>query len=257
VTAPALFAAHTGAHRARRRSWYELPTLLAVLFVMVVPWVAVRDMRSRTKAFVTLCDVMLVAYQRGRLGPPKDRPRPGQEQLSEAARAGAGNTRPGLDPSNLIPAGGKTVTESSPASPDDDSWKNENGWESFDVKKFARDTMQSIEMGDEDDNVTELRLERLEEITAAYWPRSMILRWRLRREIRASVATWDDDYIPRGNFGARRGEWAMQQGILLYHSHHRSVAKLRAEEEADRLADEAAERLADEGGTDPGAGFLP
>lgn len=146
------------------------------------------------------------------------------------------------------------MPESSPASPDDDSWKNENGWENFDVKKFARDTMQAAEMDDDDNQVDQLRLVRLEEITAAYWPRSMILRWRLRREIRASVATWDDDYIARGDFTGRRLEWAMQQGMLLRQDRQERLDKHRAKRLAEQLAE--SEQPADDD-ADPGAGFLP
>ncbi len=71
--------------------------------------------------------------------------------------------------------------------------------------------MFAIETRDEIDNVNEVRLCRIEECIAARWPRRWTLWARLRREIRASVATFDDDYIPRNNFYGRRVEWSMQQ----------------------------------------------
>lgn len=60
-------------------------------------------------------------------------------------------------------------------------------------------------------DVVDDRVERMEEIIAARWPRSWLLRRRLAREIRASVGIWDDDFIPRGDFHARRVESTMRE----------------------------------------------
>lgn len=77
-------------------------------------------------------------------------------------------------------------------------------WENFDLKQFVRNTIFAIESADEYDHVDQLRLIRIEECIAARWPRRWLLWARLRREIRASVATWDDAYVPRSDFYGRR-----------------------------------------------------
>lgn len=59
--------------------------------------------------------------------------------------------------------------------------------EPFDAERFAAETIWSIERTDEDAAALELRVARLEELVAARWPRSMFLRRRLARELRASV----------------------------------------------------------------------
>jgi hypothetical protein len=134
------------------------------------------------------------------------------------------------------------------------SWPVDDGdWPDFDVQKFARNTIFAIESGDDDDHIDQLRLIRLEEIVAARWPRSLFLRWRLAREIRASVATWDDRYIPRGDFAGRRMEWAGQQGHALRADRRRRQAERQAEDDART----AQEQPPAEGGADPGEGFLP
>ena len=53
---------------ARRRRWYGLPLPLAALFAVVMPWVAVRDVRRSHTAFRQLCDIMIAAHERGLLG---------------------------------------------------------------------------------------------------------------------------------------------------------------------------------------------
>ena len=113
-----------------------------------------------------------------------------------------------------------------------------------DVKEFARATIKSIEYGDAMSSVLEERVIRLEEIVAARWPRSWILRRRLRREIRASVVTWDPGYIPKGDFRTRRYEAVSLMSSDLY----------------DRQAHAQADwgiRPAQHGDAGPGEGFLP
>lgn len=58
---------HARPRRPRVR-WYRLPLPLAMLFVVAMPWVAVRDVRRSSTAFRQLCDIMLAAHQRGLLG---------------------------------------------------------------------------------------------------------------------------------------------------------------------------------------------
>jgi hypothetical protein len=118
----------------------------------------------------------------------------------------------------------------------------------FGAEKFARQTAWAIEYGDAVAEVTERRVIRLEEIVAARWPRSMVLRWRLRREIRASVATWDPAYIPRDNFYARRLESAGQEADEIAVRQKRA----RAEGWPEPVRGQAAE-----GAQQPGEGLLP
>lgn len=61
----------------------------------------------------------------------------------------------------------------------------------FNVEQFARQTASAVEFGDWCSNALEERVIRLEEITAARWPRNWLLRRRLARELRASVAGYD------------------------------------------------------------------
>jgi hypothetical protein len=79
------------------------------------------------------------------------------------------------------------------------------------VGSFAVDTNYSLEMTDLAIDVIEDRVSALEEIIAARWPRSMFLRRRLARELRASSATlaWAGPA-----FRARRGE-AMSEDIAV------------------------------------------
>lgn len=85
------------------------------------------------------------------------------------------------------------------------------GTPGFDPRKFAHETRLFAEAHAIEDEHLENRVIRIEEIIAARWPRSWLLRRRLAKEIRASVAGYDDDYIPRGDFRARRSETTWQQ----------------------------------------------
>jgi len=98
---------------------------------------------------------------------------------------------------------------------------NESSSPPFDPEQFARQTIFAIETGDYDDMVTEDRLTRIEEAIAAPWPRRWLLWRRLRREIRASVAGYPDDYIPRGDFRGRRQQWADEQATVAYMAQRR------------------------------------
>jgi hypothetical protein len=115
----------------------------------------------------------------------------------------------------------------------------------FDAEAFARQAVRVIETGDAYASVIERRVILLEEIVAARWPRSWLLRRRLRREIRASVATWDPEYIPKGDFYARRLAAASDEadGIIA----RQERARAEGWPEPGGHGDE---------GTDPGAGFL-
>jgi len=126
------------------------------------------------------------------------------------------------------------VSESSNSGPVDDG-----DWANFDAREFARQTMFAIESADNDDHVDQLRLIRIEECVAARWPRRWLLWARLRREIRASVATWDEAYIPKSDFYARRLEWAGQQSIDLRAGWRRRQAERQAEDDAERGQGEA------------------
>ena len=72
-----------GRHARPRRPgalhWYLLPLPLAVLFVVAMPWVAVRDARRSSTAFRQICEVLVVAVrQRDQAGQRNedDAPRP-------------------------------------------------------------------------------------------------------------------------------------------------------------------------------------
>lgn len=90
------------------------------------------------------------------------------------------------------------MSESSTSSPaEGDEWAN------FDVRRFAR---QAVELHEETgwiEHMLENRIISLEEIVAARWPRRALLRRRLARELRASVAGYTDDHILRGDFRGR------------------------------------------------------
>ena len=122
------------------------------------------------------------------------------------------------------------------------------GEEPFDVEEFARRTAWSIETGDDISSVLEDRVIRIEECVAARWPRRWLLWARLRREIRASVAGYDDSFIPRRDFAGRRLQAASEVASA------ERAGRVRRWEEHRRQADETAQR---DGGADPGAGFLP
>lgn len=139
------------------------------------------------------------------------------------------------------------MSTSNTGQPEDDE-----DWSDFDLRKFIRQTIQSIEFGDSMADVLEDRVMRIEECLAAPWYRRWLLWRRLRREIRVSVSTWDPAYIAPGDFRAGRLEWAMQASSARYQRHG---WKPRFDRPAE-AAQDAPERPA-EGGADPGAGFLP
>lgn len=47
-----------------RWRWYKFPMPLAVALVLLMPWLAVRDVRQSHNAFTQLCDIMLAAHGR-------------------------------------------------------------------------------------------------------------------------------------------------------------------------------------------------
>ena len=135
------------------------------------------------------------------------------------------------------------------------SWPVEDGdWANFDLKKFVRNTIFAIESADEYDHVDQLRLTRVEECIAARWPRRSLLWSRLRCEIRASVATWNDAYIPRSDFYGRGVEWAGQQSMALMLRGRR--AERQAKDDAAQAAETGQQQPPAEGGAGPGEGFL-
>jgi hypothetical protein len=118
------------------------------------------------------------------------------------------------------------------------------GGEPFDVEEFARNSIFAVEFGDAISGVLEERVLRIEECIAAPRPRRWLLWRRLRREIRGSVAPWDDDYIRRGDFLGRRSEWADQVASAQY---DRRGWKPRYARDSQPGQD----------GAQPGEGFLP
>ena len=80
----------------------------------------------------------------------------------------------------------------------------------FDAERFARETNYSVETTDAAAGALEDRVSALEEIIAARWPRSMFLRRRLARQLRASAASfaWAGP-----DFRTRRAE-AMSEDIV-------------------------------------------
>lgn len=110
----------------------------------------------------------------------------------------------------------------------------------FDVEEFARATVKAVEWDGHEQDVLRQQVLRIEECVAARWPRRWLLWARLRREIRAAVAAFGDDFAPRGDFAARRSEWGFQQAMQIGDMEGRTR-----------------ERWARDGGADPGAGFLP
>lgn len=126
------------------------------------------------------------------------------------------------------------MSESSTSSPaeGDGNWRERGDWATFDAKEFARQTIASIEFGDDDAELLEERVMRLEEIIAARWPRSWLLRRRLAREIRASVARRADDYA-RGDFRGRRGQWHAEQVSVARRDRERRWAEQRQHPEGE------------------------
>lgn len=124
----------------------------------------------------------------------------------------------------------------------------DEGEHPFDAEAFARRTVHTIEQGDAYAGVLETRVIRIEEIIAARWPRSWLLRRQLRREIRASVATWDPAYIPRNDFRGRRLEAVSLEASVTLDRQRRTWDKRQAEEDAETAQQDA---------PDPGEGLLP
>lgn len=85
--------------------------------------------------------------------------------------------------------------------------------EPFDAEQFARRTVRTVAWSGHETDVIRMQVLKIEECLVAPWPRRWLLWSRLRREIRASVATFDDDHIARGNFIGRRSEWSFQQAV--------------------------------------------
>lgn len=128
------------------------------------------------------------------------------------------------------------------------------GGHPFDVEEFARATIQAVEYGDAIASVLEDRVIRLEEITAARWPRRWLLRRRLAREIRASVATWDPEFIPEGDFIGRRYEAVTQMANERPEARRHHPGQTKGWQK--HTGWDSAE-TAPEGDADPGEGFLP
>jgi len=127
----------------------------------------------------------------------------------------------------------------------------------FDVEEFARTTIQTIEYSDAMDSVLEDRVIRIEECIAARWPRRWLLWARLRRELRASVAGFDPDFIPRGDFIRRRWEviGQMTNDRPEVRRHHEEQTKGWQKHSGWDAAQPPA--AGEQGGADPAAGYLP
>lgn len=140
------------------------------------------------------------------------------------------------------------MTPSSDNTPaDGDDWAN------FDLRRFVLDTISSIEYASADSGVLEDRVARIEEAVAAPWYRRWLLWRRLRREIRASAATWPEEYIPRNDFIGRRHEWASFTASAAY---DRQAWQPRLGS-GDQARQGPAEDGGEQGDADPGEGFLP
>jgi hypothetical protein len=122
--------------------------------------------------------------------------------------------------------------------------------EPFDAEEFARQTTDAIEIGGYIADAQENRVIRLEEIIAARWPRSWLLRRRLARELRASVARYPEDLIPRGDFQAGRIQAVSEQ------LHLEKMERDRRWEEYRQQRDAELGHAKEPGGADPGEGFL-
>jgi hypothetical protein len=80
------------------------------------------------------------------------------------------------------------------------------------VEQLRREVNDANDFAERSADLLEQRVAALEEIIAARWPRSIVLRLRLRRELRASVAGYTD--LPP-DFWHRRCEWHGNQVILV------------------------------------------
>jgi hypothetical protein len=150
------------------------------------------------------------------------------------------------------------VSESSPNPVPEDE-----GSYPFNAEQFARETIQFLEFTDDINHVNEERLMAIEEAIAARWPRRWLLWARLRLQIRASVASWPDEYVPRNDFRGRRGEWADQESMRVRNRRTRRRPDPETQTRGwewhtgwDSAAQSAPET--DENGRqDPGEGYLP
>lgn len=124
------------------------------------------------------------------------------------------------------------------------------------LEQFAADTIRSVEFGDAIAEVLEERVTLIEECIAAPWYRRWLLWRRLRREIRASVATWPGEYIPRDDFRGRRWEWAAYTAGVRY-DRTGWKPEFGPGDQPRQDAPEDGSGQPGEGGQEPGAGFLP
>jgi hypothetical protein len=125
-------------------------------------------------------------------------------------------------------------------------------WENFDLRRFVLDTVRSIEYAAAESGLLEDRVARIEEAIAAPWWRRWLLWRRLRREIRASAATWPEEYIPRNDFLGRRFEWA---AFTVSERYDRQAWQPRFDS-AGQDGQDPVEGGGDDS-ADPGEGFLP
>lgn len=78
------------------------------------------------------------------------------------------------------------------------------------VDQFHRDLIRGEQIDEEFHEINELRISALEEIVAARWPRSVVVRCRLARDLRASVA-----HIQQGEtFAEKRSETVTSGWII-------------------------------------------
>jgi hypothetical protein len=136
------------------------------------------------------------------------------------------------------------VPESSTSPPPGD-----DEWADFDLKKFVLDTIKTIEWHGHETDVLRQQVLRIEECVIAPWPRRWLLWRRLRREVRASVATFGDEYIPRNDFIGRRSEYTFQRAMQIYDMEHPSQRRERAAEPGEQDGADP--------GADPGEELLP
>lgn len=141
------------------------------------------------------------------------------------------------------------MPESSTNDPADDE-----AWANFDMRKFVLSTIDSVQFTDAIAGVIEDRVLRMEEIIAAPWWRRWPLWRRLRREIRASAATWPDEYIPRKDFLGRRWEWASSTASKRHDRQSWQPTAVDNRGEPDGPPPPGMDRQ--DGDADPGAGFL-
>lgn len=81
----------------------------------------------------------------------------------------------------------------------------------FYAGEVARELNYAVDIGDRAHDLIEDRVTRIEEIIAAGWPRSMVLRRQLRRELRDVDAAYAE---AEETFRRRRQQWAGDEVIL-------------------------------------------